>query len=203
MKHISVDIETLGIEPESASIIEFGAVIDDLAVQAPLDTLPRFHAYITPPDCGYYSGDPYAMSMHPTILRRIANRESGYNYYDPCVIGAAFLDFVKKFYFDDKDGIHNIFNLPLKVNVSGKNFAMFDFKFIKYHTNIFDFVYPNHRILDPCVLFINETDTILPSTAECYKRAGLESSVAHTSIDDALGVIQLLRNRLGHLFKKS
>ena len=44
MIYVSIDIETTGVDPKIHDIVEFGAVIDDLANPQPLDKLPRFHA---------------------------------------------------------------------------------------------------------------------------------------------------------------
>ena len=45
MKYVSIDIETTGLHEDECDIIEFGAVIDDLRVMAPISKLPVFHCY--------------------------------------------------------------------------------------------------------------------------------------------------------------
>ena len=97
MKYVSIDLETTGLDPENNDIIEFGAVIDDLRDMKPVEELPRFHAYIVKDE---YKGQPYALSMHPTIFRRIATREEGYNYLYPNTLGKAFLDFLVEHGFE-------------------------------------------------------------------------------------------------------
>ena len=78
MRYASIDIETTGLDLSYCQMLEFGCVLDDM--EAPVENLPTFHCYILRP---YYTGDPYALAMHSTIFKRIANLEPGYNYYKP------------------------------------------------------------------------------------------------------------------------
>ena len=77
MQYVSIDIETTGLDEYTCDTIEFGAIIDNLNFQKPFDELPKFHAYVVLPR---YQGEPYALSMHAEIFRRIANREEPYEY---------------------------------------------------------------------------------------------------------------------------
>ena len=183
MRYISIDIESTGLDPLTCDIIEFGAVLDDLSNPQPLENLPRFHTYVCK---DMYKGQPYALSMHPKIFRRIAEREAGYNYTYPNNLGKAFKDFLLQNGYEEEKG------KIVRINVAGKNFAAFDLQFLK-QTNFTDSVRISSRILDPAILFFNKNDERLPGTDECLKRAGFEPNVAHTAIEDSLDVIKLIR----------
>lgn len=194
MKYCSIDLETTGLNPKTSDIIEFGAVLDDLENPSPLEKLPKFHCYVIPSlrskGLTYYIGEPYALSMHATIFRRIADRAEGYNYYGVNSIMTNFREFLlKNGYKMDSKG-------RLIINIAGKNAAMFDVPFLKAHIRNWEGVEFSHRVLDPAILFLNIKDNRLPDGETCKKRAGLEGLVAHTAIEDAIMVVQLLRKGL-------
>lgn len=192
MKYLSIDIETLGLDHYKHDIIEFGAVYDDLNNPKPLDQLPRFHRYIYRTS-GTYSGDPYAMSMHGTILKRIANRDTNYKYCLRRTLSMDFFSWLNSEVHWPKDS-----KGMLKLNVAGKNFGAFDMRFLslpEYEWKSNFIIWP-HRFIDPTMLYYEHGDSELPSSKVCLERAGLNNEVAHTAVDDALMVIQLLRNKL-------
>lgn len=204
MKYVSIDIETTGLDPNKDDIVEFGAVIDDLKNPKPYDKLPRFHGYVLPwrVDEQYknltlqekskhtrYHGDAYALSMHPTIFRRIATREKGYEYYSPSNLIHYFKEFLRTN------------ELTEKVVFAGKNFASFDLQFLN-RIDTWYLLENSYRVIDPTALFIDiNKDEIPPSTKQCLARAGYDSSVAHTAIEDAIGVVKLMR--YGFLVKEA
>lgn len=182
MKYLSTDIETTGLNPDTCDIIEFGCVVDDLSEQAPLDTLPIFHCYLTPDD-GVFRGEPYALSMHSKIFKRIATREAGYIYLNKQHLVDVLYPFLQAHFHGEK------------IVIAGKNFGSFDQQFLKPLRN-WDELNISHRYLDPSTLYFNpKTDFLLPSTETCCARAGLPTEVAHTTIEDAKVVIQLLRHK--------
>ena len=196
MKYISIDLETTGLDPEKDDIIEFGAALDDLSNPKPLEELPRFHAYVCKDS---YRGSPFALSMHPTIFRRIAKREEGYNYLYPNTLGISFLNFL----------VSNGYELAEKkgkkikrttINVAGKNFGSFDLQFLKFQTNFSSSVRIRSRLLDPGVLCVEKGDEALPGLGLCLDRIGVKSEVEHTAIEDSLDVIKVIRAKMGHLF---
>lgn len=190
MKYASIDIETLGLNPHNCSIIEIAAVLDDLSVRHPLEVLPTFHCYVLPAH-GVYLGEPYAMSMHPQILRRIAKREPGYTYLHPNEVAESFEAFL------DLHGYGHVDNGP-KLNVAGKNYASFDSRFLERLDNWEQFVPTAHRTIDPAILFYREGDEKLPGTELCLERAGIaiDEKATHTAVHDARVVIQLVRAAL-------
>lgn len=182
MKYVSIDLETLGLNPQTCDTIEFGAVIDDLKVQAPLEELPRFHCYIEKEN---YHGEPFAMAMHSKILKRIAIREEGWNYLPPDHLGCVFLDFLSE---------HGLGSD--KITVAGKNFAAFDWNFLKEVPSFFNNVSFHHRVFDIGPLYFDPMhDDTIPNLKTCMERAGIEGEVQHTAVEDCIDVIKCIRSK--------
>lgn len=190
MKYVSIDIETTGLDPFQSQILEIGAVVDP-GDGTSTDKLPVFHCYIVH---DIIFGQAYALSMHPTILRRIATQEEGYTYLRPEEVAPAFDRFLAENYYESKG---EEFGLDKRVNAAGKNFAGFDLQFLKQLPEWDDFIQIRHRVIDPAMLYWQPGDTRLPDTKECKKRAGLTGDVAHTAVEDAFDVVALVRMKMG------
>jgi len=186
MKYVSIDIETTGISVDNCDILEFGAILDDLNDIVPIETLPSYHCYFVKDT---YQGEPYALSMHPAIFRRIANREDGYKYVNAMKFGHGFKCFLKLNGFEEK---HD----RVTINVAGKNFGGFDLQFLNRKTDLSKHVQIRHKIIDPAILYLNKGDEVLPGLDECKYRAGLNAHVAHNALDDARDVVRLVRKKL-------
>lgn len=186
MKYVSIDIETTGLDPNNCQTIEIGAVVDDLSNLTPIEELPVFHAYI---DHGVFSGEPFALSMHSEIFRRIAIKEKGFNICSRSSVGIAFTSWLYE------NGIKE------RYTAAGKNFAAFDLVFLKELPGMTTGnVRPHHRIIDPGIMFWHpDQDDKLPNLKLCKERAGIEGEVAHTAVEDALDVVKLVRNRVDWL----
>jgi oligoribonuclease (3'-5' exoribonuclease) len=182
MKYISIDIETLGLQPGKCDIVEFGAVIDDFVT--PIDELPRFHCYMTKPG-DIYKGEVYAMYMHSksSIFERIAKREPGYSYIPDDLLDEVFFEWLQEQGFEEDE----------KVVVAGKNFNAFDLPFLKTigfgtKTRL------HHRTLDPGSMWVDLLkDDAPPGLEECLKRAGIRKTIEHTAVEDAMDVIRCIR----------
>ena len=167
--YVSIDLETTGLK-KTCQILEIGAVSSDL--------LSTFHCYV---DNGTVKGEPYALSIHSTILRRIATKEEGYVYLKPEEVVDAFREWL----YDCKIGE--------PITAAGKNFAAFDLPFLRQLPGWPDKLI-RHRIIDPgnlywCPRIDGER---LPCTEACMERAGMVGEVAHTAVADAQVVIQLI-----------
>ena len=95
---------------------------------------------------------------------------------------------------DIRDGCHS----ANKVIAAGKNFASFDQKFLEKLPNWnVNFA---HRVIDPAMLYFKpfEDDKGLPSTKICMERAGITAEVAHTAVEDAIVVVDLIRRAYGN-----
>jgi oligoribonuclease len=187
MKYVSIDLETTGLDPKKSDIIEFGAVIDDLNDPLPLNELPKFHAYVLPnPELGYYRGDPFALQMNQAILKAIATRKGNTKdkFVNPTDLTVGFLMFLQENGMDKE---------PF---VAGKNYATFDGPFLEQIPNWKGLIKTHRRVLDPVMLYLRKTDQEPPRLSTCCERAGINSEVKHTAVDDALMVVDLIRKGL-------
>lgn len=188
MRYCSVDMESCGLIADEHSLLEFGAVIDDLQNPLPIEELPKFHCYFLPVE-GVYHGSPFALSMHPKIFRRIADREEGYNYYSPMKFGFAFKRFLIDNGYEAEHG-------RVTINAAGKNFGASDLQFFNKQTDLAKHVKIRHKILDPGPMFVTKDDEVLPGMEECLNRMGEEPVVAHTAVEDAIDVVKLVRYKM-------
>lgn len=187
MKYLSIDIETTGLNNEICSIIEFAAVADDLRIQEPIENLPKFHTYILQ---DYYVGEPYALGMHAEIFKKITNWKKIPDNF--CTLSELF---PRLHTFLTTCCNYKPSDNPIKINVTGKNFGMFDSKFLEKLPNA-NLIKINHRVLDPGSLYFDPTqDDELPNTETCLKRANIDAKVYHTALEDAINVINLVRNK--------
>ena len=186
MRYVSIDCEMTGLNVEDHDILEFGAVIDNLADPQPIEDLPRYHCYFVKDT---YSGSAGALAMHPIIFNRIDKREAGYTYISPMKFGNHFKTFLLEHGFSEKSG-------RVVINAAGKNFGRKDAAFLEKHTDLHKHVRIRTCLMDPAILFYKEGDTSLPGLEQCKKRAHIYGEVAHTAIEDALDVIKLLRYKI-------
>ncbi len=191
MKYISLDLETVGLDPMTNNIIEFAAVYDDLRHQQDVDKLPTYHAYVYQED-DRYVGSAYALAMHPKILSVLANRKTldcEYNFQTTESLLFSFYNWLEKIDYPNKNYSYN-------VTAAGKNFASFDRRFLEEQCEFPHNLRFSHRVLDPVVLYCDPAkDDMLPDSKECMRRAGLSGEVAHTALEDAKMVVRLIRNK--------
>ncbi len=180
--YVSIDIETTGLDPETCQVLSIGAVIDDW--ETPIDRLPTFECYV---GHGTFTGEPYALSMHPKILRTIADG-TGRILRPDCVVGELINWLVAHCIPIDDDG-------SVEIAPAGKNFGSFDRQFLERLPRWKRFIHLNHRAIDPGSLYYRpDIDDGPPDTKTCMERAGIPGEVAHTALEDALVVVKLLRH---------
>ena len=186
MKYASIDIETTGLDPETCKIVEIGIVLDDLNNQLPIEKLPVFHCYVTPTN-GIFTGQARALAMHGEIFDRIASKTPGYMIRNEEDVWIDIQFFFSKNGYGERE----------RINAAGKNFASFDSRFLNKLPNFSSRIFFSHRVVDPAMLYWNPlSDRHLPDTKECYQRAGFDAEVAHTAVDDAKGVVKLIRAKI-------
>ena len=184
MKLVSIDLETTGLNEDNCQVIEFGAVIDDLSDPKPIKELPKFQCYIRHPE---YKGEAFALQLNQKIFKILAtdDREK-HTIYNPGYVADAFKEFLFK----------NGYNGGDTIVAAGKNFAKFDWQFMKGNPLNLDKIPGlkfHHRMIDPGSMYMTKDDIVVPGTEECQRRAGLKVHVAHNAIDDAYDVIRLIR----------
>ena len=198
MKYISLDIETLGLDEKTCSIVEFAAVLDDGI--SPIGELKTYRRAVIN---DHYQGQPYAMWMHgkSELLKELAEVQSrlpnspGWN-PELCQDNQAvrlislFQDFE---HWLNSLGIHLKKGYPV---VAGKNVATFDFKFLNANGFPTNKVF-KHRTLDPGSMYALPTDDAPPSLDECLKRAGIDKVVSHKALDDCFDVVKCIRVKWG------
>lgn len=206
MRYISIDIETTGLDPNKHEVVEVGAVIDDLSVQAPLEELPTFHCYVLS-HTGNYTVDPYCAFLHQALFNKIAKNGKYPDKEGKFVLRDSVADRFETWLLANgfgkaKDtniaGVRNgvIVEDRPKFTPAGKNFGSFDFQFLKRMGFGHDRFRIHHRALDPAVLYFDPlTDSELPNLQTCMDRAGIEDTVDHTAVGDSLQVIKLLRHK--------
>lgn len=187
MKFVSIDIETTGLDPETCQILEFGAVIDDMA--KPMVVRPQFHRYLRHKEI---HGEAFALQMNHEILLKIAQPEkwSEYKFCHPEYLAMDFLGFLEDNHMETGKGII----------AAGKNFAGFDKQFLLqlpgFSPKLNPIVRFKHRVLDPMMLYLRRSDIEPPNMDLCMERAGLKKSDyrLHTALGDAYVVADLLKH---------
>jgi DNA polymerase III epsilon subunit-like protein len=178
LPYVSIDIETTGLDPNVCQILEIGAVYDDWT--RPLRELPTFHCYVVHKQI---VGQPYALALNGETLRRLADPEKGEDLLLPEEVAGKMAAWLGGCAWD----------LSKSITPAGKNFASFDRQFLKRLPDFENKVRFSHRTLDPAMLFWLPGDEKLPDSKTCYERAGMNPKVAHTALEDAVAVVQLLR----------
>lgn len=194
-KFVSIDIETTGLDPETCQIIEIGAVINDWL--EPSHQPPTFHCYIKQ---DMYTGSPFALSMHTNIFRRIATEDEGYDYWYPREAAKQLGQWMEEngaYQIDPKKP-----DREARAVVAGKNFGMFDDRFLRRLPHYDGWVKYHHRLIDPAMLYWDPlTDMVPPSLKVCMQRAGIVDEITHTALEDALVVAKLIHIAVGRRVK--
>ena len=202
MKYLSIDIETTGLNPETCDILQFAAVLDDTSNPKPIEDLPRFEAIFIQES---YKGDPFALSMHSEIFKKIAiARKKNLEYCPDNNIHFMTIDHlpIALYHFLFKNYCSFLKNrgeeeiTVLYINIAGKNVSSFDIPFLNAKIKDWKGLRFLNRSIDPAILYFDlENDVSLPDMKTCMQRAGIDGEVAHTAMEDALVVVKLLRNK--------
>jgi hypothetical protein len=195
MRIASTDLETCGINEKTCDLLEFGLVLEDTNNPLPLEKLPFFHRYILPRDGKTYRGEPMALSFHGEIFKKIATYSAKSDYI--CIPPERLGQELARFF--SENGVSG------KITPAGKNFGSFDLPFLLEVPEFQKYVGLERgdttatvtlakRSLDPAMFFFDPAkDTLLPDTKTCLERANIKAVSKHTAVEDAILVIQLLR----------
>jgi oligoribonuclease len=187
MRYISIDIETTGLEEERDQIIEIGIVEENTKEEKEIKELKRFHCYV---ENKRIEGNAYAIGMNAEKIKRISKREPGFNYLKPEEVVDSIKEWLKEIGYKENE----------RIVIAGKNVGIFDLQFLKRLKGWEEELNIHHRVLDPGMMYLDIEDLVPPNLSECKVRAGLESEVSHTAIEDAIDVIKLIRYKLGIKF---
>lgn len=190
MKYVSIDIETTGLSPVDNQMIEIGLVVEDTAAKKPIDELPRRRILIP---SRQYQINTYCMNLHRTLFEMLDQvdwkrlmSEGSYRHAPKTYFATP-----GKIEFIIAPWLEKHMGKDCKFVVAGKNFYGFDYNFMRPYLQNVKF---HHRALDPCTLFLLDSDIVPPDLPTCCERAGIDISGYHTAVGDALTVIELLRH---------
>lgn len=210
MKYVSIDIETSGLDPENNQVLSIGAVVEDTTKKLPFKDIPKFYCIVLQRQI---TGSPRALDMNKEIIQLMGtylegskkNREflsETMGFYEKDEVAKKFYEFLYPHFidlemyedfYDDK----SFWKDPprLLINVAGKNFGTFDNVFLKKLPWWQKLIIAKQRIMDPAMLFVDwEKDEELPSLTICKERSGIEGAVTHNALEDAMDVVDVLRN---------
>ena len=219
MIYVSIDIETSGLEPLNNSVLSFGAIIEDTTNKLPYEKLPKFNAIVLQ---NQITGSPRAISMNKEIISLIGEYKEGneedrvnlehhsdYVFLEENELAQKFYDFLflNGIYPNSSFLNNHVRNVngtmipafnnhtpSLTINVAGKNFGTFDKLFLEELPWWKKLIKIRQRIIDPSVLYCKwDEDNAIPSLKKCKERAGIDGEVAHTALEDAWDVVQMLR----------
>ncbi len=191
----SIDIETTGLDHAQDQILEIGIVLansKEMLMQGDdyFEGLPTFHCYVRHER---YSGNPYALALNAEVLSTLSKVKPHEKSYGdiPVLHPDEVCDAIQEFLY-----LHSLtLNKYNQLTVAGKNFSNFDRLFLSELPFMQTFMPANfsHKVLDPGTLYYDPTTDIdVPSLQECLNRAGIQSTVKHTAVEDAIDVLKVL-----------
>lgn len=211
MKYISLDIETTGLDKNKNQIVEVGAVLDGIGSTIPIEELPKFRAVLLHKEM--VMGD-FCANLHRDLWAEILEVQKQYGHvFEIEGFVSVTLPDKEPTYYCSPELFETLFHnwlsrtLPLpsdvpeiKINVAGKNPGSFDIPFLEALPGWQGLVKFRRRVLDPASHCILPDDEHIPDLQECLKRCGLEGTVQHTAVDDAIDIIRVIRaTRVGRI----
>lgn len=192
MKYLSIDTETTGLSAKDHQLLEVSFILEDTNDIKPLDELPYLTLRI---EYDEIHGEPYAINMNKSIIEEMSKRPKDRKW--ECIKPDEV--FSSLWLWFSQVGLHPKYaGGHVTINAAGKNFNGFDRGFIE-KILAQDETWDNQirfrvRQIDPAILYVDwKNDEALPDLKTCKERNGLEGDVSHTSYEDALDVIKLLR----------
>jgi hypothetical protein len=163
--------------------LEFACVWADW--NTPLEKLPRFHRVIRH---DAIRGEPFALNLNNRLLDLLAKPQPETAYCPPDELAGEFATWLTALGVKPAD----------RITIAGKNFSGFDLPFLRKLPN-WNLIKHRHRFIDPATMWwIPSADGMeLPGMETCKHRAGLPGGAAHTALEDALDVVELVRRKMG------
>jgi len=182
VKLLSIDIETTGLDPATCSTLEVGCVLFD--PQPDLNATPQERKWKTFERLIEHSriqGEPYALQLNADILAELAGVEKTHiQIVKAAELGPQVAQWLRL------EGV----NAENKATIVGKNYDSFDRQFLNRVPGWNEFISPlvERRTLDVGSLYFNPEDGKVVNLESCLKKIGIDTSVNHRALDDALQV---------------
>lgn len=184
MRIIFIDLETTGLDPLKNQIVEVGMVPveNGVVLNKQVD-----HFYIDHPNLTY---NVDALRKFGT---RLDDRKRGAAVLLPGEAESRIRSSIKLFTPGRVEGSRQVLDKP---HLGGKNVGSFDLQFLKVLVPDIESL-TKHRAIDLGNLFHRPDDTGIPDLAECLRRgkcwlrAGFNTKVTHTALDDAMVCAEL------------
>lgn len=211
-KYLSIDTETSGLDPANSELLEVGMVVFDSKEKLKLTQYNALRIVFVKEQI---QGNIFAINMNINLLNEISKISKEFDkpgtdsiieiitedlttwYVD--IRGKRLLDtmFLSSYLDEDNQAIGDLtYKLTAwlssakvgnKLNIAGKNFAMFDKAFLEKFSCFKKTILKrmSHKVLDIGSLYVTKQDECLPSLDECLQRAGINEAVPHTAVDNA------------------
>lgn len=181
LRYAAIDLETTGIDPENAQILEVGCVVETDWV-TPVEHLPTLRLLVRPED-GMVYGHPRALAMNARLIAELADAPKPPAKQPPTETQAVYA--LRQFLAEHLG--RNGWTL------GGKNFGSFDLQFLRRHET-WNPLQHKQRFLDPAPLWFRPAeDACLPDLPTCLARAGVPAGAAHDAVEDCRAVVRLVR----------
>ena len=216
MKYVSIDVETTGLDPNTSQLLEVGLVVADSTVPFVQNNHNSLRIVFLREEL---KGNIVALNMNRNLLTEMSqqiaklkelNQNNSENFglfekTDLLTTRYYSLELFKEF----GQSIEEYLTLTIKkffinngldtgkITVAGKNFAMFDKLFLEQYEAFKTMILGRmrHRVLDVGSMFVESTDKCIPDLKTCLKRAGFDSEVPHTAVEDAILVVKCAQSK--------
>jgi hypothetical protein len=212
-KYLSVDTETSGLDPDKSELLEVGIVVFDTEDSELVLTSYNSLRIVFVKE--QIQGNIFAINMNINLLNEILTMSKEFDKLDTGTIIEKVSDSLTTWYVDirrvrlldtmflsnyldeDNQVIGDLtYKLTAwlsaakvkgKLNVAGKNFAMFDKAFLEKFSCFRKVILRkmSHKVLDIGSMYVSKEDKCLPSLDECLQKAGINEAVPHNAVDDA------------------
>lgn len=212
MKYVAIHLQTGGLEPSTHSILEIGAIVEDTEKNLSYEEIPKFQTMVEHP---VYHGEPYAFYSNRELFRQLILPEEqrtrkvikyeklAYTFFSwvKSHIFTRAVDYsnVVKFCYLEDGLAESVYHEAIVMNVAGKNFGVFQQKFLKEIPEYNKYIKMNYRIIDPSIFYLDiKNDEFMPGSEDCKKRAGIttEENITSNTLSECWDVISLLRKKL-------
>lgn len=181
MKLLSVDIETTGLNPNTCSVLEVGAVLFDPDPVVGDGPTPRWQTFEKLIAHSTFTGEGYALQLNRDIIAEICGVDKTHReILRAAQVGPALSEWL------NDNGV----TPDNKATIVGKNYDAFDRQFLNRLPGWNEFVgpYVERRALDVGSLYFRPGDGKVVGLEACLRTIGVDTSVSHRALDDALQV---------------